>query len=497
MGDCAPRSGEGYPIHILVGSQEYADIEFVVGFLGGFIPWGLGEALTNQQVRQVAIEVAKNLGTQRADFERQVRKTYGAEDPAGMLTGIVELLLIPSFQRAVFDAVITVGSEDDGVGAIRLGFSLFAVIVVEVVTHAVAYLVKAIVNSLVHGVGMLHMLGANMVLLATGAPPQIIISGPAPTPTPIPIPIPAPSAPQNVQATLTGNNELTITWEPGSGNEDAFEIRVRETEGYGDPLATLPGDTSMFVWAPKHQGVFDSGTGHVLDIACFALNAVNAGGSSEQVEVCVDKPQEPPVQPTNAQLRYVSDRLELTWEAATNNVTALDVAWLDYTQSIRIITRLEPGLSSFAWDGYIASESYQHLLFQDLIEECLLVRSVNEAGASDWAQACTDRPQPPIEDTVGACSSLAAEQELPEVLLNDGTLCIFRYKALGRGSYMNVIVMKADNIEQANAIVAVGADWLRERQIDTCYHVMYEVSPTLEERFGIEHERLRYPPGAC
>lgn len=123
-------------------------------------------------------------------------------------------------------------------------------------------------------------------------PPAPVSVPPTPEPPPPPPPPPIPDAPQNLTATSTAPQSVSLSWTDASDNESGFRVERRESASSYAPITSVPPNATAFL-----DGSVQADTSYL-----YRVTALGAGGDSEPSnEVTVRTqalPPPPPVVPT-------------------------------------------------------------------------------------------------------------------------------------------------------------------------------------------------------
>jgi hypothetical protein len=124
---------------------------------------------------------------------------------------------------------------------------------------------------------------------------DLLFSKPSPTPTPEPTPTPTPTPPaipENLSATATSPNIVSLTWTDKASDETAYRIERRGTATSFAPIQSL---------AANEQAYADSSAAPETTYV-YRVVAVSAGGESPSNEATVATPALPPPPPEQVKL---------------------------------------------------------------------------------------------------------------------------------------------------------------------------------------------------
>lgn len=163
------------------------------------------------------------------------------------------------------------------------------------------------------------------------------------------------------------------------------------------------------------------------------------------------------------------------------------------------LVREEPGDSTgfnVMWNEYVDVNTVGRL--------CWGVSAFNKSGESPISDEYCFAFGDHLEVLV-SCADRAEADDAVEMLLNDGIFCIYWYEAgmYGDQAFKAIIVMRAESLDEANALAATGLERWEERVVQLgrgpiidgyrCYHTSFHVSRELQARFGMESSRLPDP----
>ncbi|HEY4491896.1 MAG TPA: fibronectin type III domain-containing protein, partial [Acidobacteriota bacterium] len=180
----------------------------------------------------------------------------------------------------------------------------------------------------------------------------------------------APNAPANLNAIAVSSQQIDLTWDDLSSNEEGFKIE-RSTDGAGfSQIATVAANTTSY----SDSGLAAGST------YFYRVRAYNSGGNSPYSNTdSAATPGNLPAAPSNLIASAVSkSQINLSWLDNSNNEQGFRIERSTNGNSFTLIATVGSGVTSFANTGLKANKTYYYR-----------VRAYNSAGNSAYSNVAS------------------------------------------------------------------------------------------------------------
>ncbi len=177
-----------------------------------------------------------------------------------------------------------------------------------------------------------------------------------------------PKAPANFKASLKDKNEVLLTWEDRSDNEEAFAITRRNPDGSFVKVASLPADSESYVDSNLSMtGVYQ-----------YYIVAVNKAGVSKKViSNSVEIKGEfggVPKAPSDFKAKVIDDsRVKLTWKDNSDNENGFYIVRNNPDGTMSVVAFVDKDEEEFVDEDVKKGGVYTYQIL-----------AINDEGVSDW-----------------------------------------------------------------------------------------------------------------
>jgi len=161
-------------------------------------------------------------------------------------------------------------------------------------------------------------------------------------------------------------NQINLSWQDNSDNEDSFKIERKTQGGSYTQIATVGANVTSYA-----DVGLNSGTSY-----CYRVRAYNAGGdSSYSNEACATTPINPPNAPSNLNATASSSsQIDLSWQDNSNNEDGFKIERKIQGGSYSQIATVGANVTSYSNTGLNSGTTC-----------CYRVRAYNAAGNSGYS----------------------------------------------------------------------------------------------------------------
>ena len=178
-----------------------------------------------------------------------------------------------------------------------------------------------------------------------------------------------PKAPSNFKAEFK-NQEIFLTWEDNSDNEDSFIITRKNPDGTFEKIATLAANTTSYT-----DKDIEMGKSYQYDIA-----AVNRFGISKRVisnVVTTTQNGDIPNAPEDFKARVLDEKsVKLTWKDNSNNENGFYITRKNPDGTLSVVAFVEANKTEYIDKDVKAGESYSYQIL-----------AINDNGISEWVES--------------------------------------------------------------------------------------------------------------